>query len=232
MQLVQGLRPLRLDEFNVMRRPGLVALYVLSLLVGAYAVVGYGLGPGSTQLHPEMRATFVSHPVGISTHIFASALALLLGPFQFSMRLRSRWPTLHRWTGRVYLGVAVLVGGIAGLYMSYFAFGGVAAKLGFACLACAWLFTGTRAYVAARQRDFVSHRRWMIRNYGLTFAAVTLRLYLPPVFLLQLPFELAYPVIAWICWVPNLLLAQWFANRPHSPSLQPTRRGLGPSPGG
>ena len=199
-----------------MRRTGLVALCVLSFLVAAYAVGVYGFGPGSVRLHPEMHANFVAHPVGITAHIFASAVALLLGPFQFSTRLRSRWPAVHRWTGRVYLGVAVLLGGVAGLYMSYYAFGGIVAKLGFGCLACAWLFTGTRAYVAARSRDFAAHRRWMIRNYGLTFAAVTLRLYLPPAFLLQIPFEVAYPAIAWLCWVPNLLVAQWLANTPHN----------------
>jgi hypothetical protein len=50
-------------------------------------------------------------------------------------------------------------------------------------LALAWLYTGAKAFSAARQRDFVAHRRWMIRNFSLTFAAVTLRLYLPPVFI-------------------------------------------------
>ena len=72
-----------------------------------------------------------------------------------------------------------------------YAFGGPLAKLGFAGLAIAWLFTGARAFVAARTRDFVSHRRWMIRNFALTFAAVTLRLYLPPVFIVGLPFAMS-----------------------------------------
>jgi uncharacterized membrane protein len=195
-----------------MRRTSCLVAFVLGLLIAAYAIETYGVGPGAVRLHPEMRANFESHPIGIGTHVFAAALALLLGPFQFSSRLRSRWPVLHRWTGRVYLGVAVLVGGLAGLYMSQFAFGGIWSKLGFACLAIAWLFTGTQAYLSARARDFTAHRRWMIRNYSLSFAAVTLRLYLPPVFILQIPFELAYPVIAWVCWVPNLLVGQLLAT--------------------
>lgn len=97
------------------------------------------------RLPVEMRETFSSHSLGINTHIFASAAALLLGPPQFSHPLRVRWPTLHRWAGRVYFGVAVLPGGAAGLYMSYFAFGGVAAKLGFGCLAIAWPSTWAKA---------------------------------------------------------------------------------------
>jgi uncharacterized membrane protein len=208
-----------------MRRISLTAAFVLSFGVAAYALGMYGFGPGAERLHPEMRTAFVNHPIGINTHIFASLLALILGPFQFSTSLRSRRPVLHRWIGRVYLGVAVAVGGTAGLYMSYYAFGGAVAKLGFAGLALGWLYTGLRAFMAARSRDFVSHRRWMIRNFALTFAAVTLRLYLLPVFILGLPFATAYAVISWLCWVPNLLVAQWLAKTTHDPSLEATPNG-------
>lgn len=180
--------------------------------VAAYAIGMYGLGPGAERLHPDMRAAFERHPVGITTHIFAASLALLLGPLQFWGRLRAARPRLHRWLGRIYLGVAVALGGTAGLYMSFHAFGGWVGKLGFAGLALGWLYTGARAFGAARGRDFAAHRRWMIRNFSLTFAAVTLRLYLPPVFVFQWPFEQAYAVIAWACWVPNLLVAEWLAS--------------------
>ena len=81
--------------------------------------------------------------------------------------------------GRIYLGVGVLIGGIAGLIMSTHAFGGTPARLGFGTLAVVWLFTGARAYLAIRGGDVATHRRWMVRNFSLTFAAVTLRLYLP-----------------------------------------------------
>lgn len=219
---------------KAMRRTSLTAAFILSFGVAGYAIVMYGFGPGAERLHPEMRAAFESHPIGITAHIFASALALILGPIQFSARLRQKRPALHRWLGRIYLGVAVAVGGVAGLYMSQFAFGGLSAKLGFAGLALAWLYTGARAFVAARNRDFVSHKRWMIRNFALSFAAVTLRLYLPPVFILSLPFATSYAVIAWLCWVPNLLVAEWLAQTTtHSPSLDRTSpdQALGPRAG-
>lgn len=197
-----------------MRKATLTTAWILSLGVAAYAIAMYGLGPGAARLHPDMRAAFESHAVGIHTHIFASALALVLGPLQFWARLRAERPGLHRWLGRVYLGVGVAVGGAAGLYMSWYAFGGLVARLGFAGLAVAWLYTGARAYAAARGRDFAAHRRWMIRNFALTFAAVTLRLYLPPVFVFGLSFATAYAAIAWLCWVPNLVVAEWLVKRP------------------
>jgi hypothetical protein len=197
-----------------MRRAGFAIVAALSLAVAGYGLLAYAVGAGGERLPADMRANFQAHAFGIRTHIFASALALLLGPFQFSATLRARAPQLHRWMGRVYLGGGVLVGGAAGLAMSQFAAGGWVAKLGFAGLAVAWLFTGYRAYSTARSRDFVAHRRWMIRNFALAFAAVTLRLYLPPALILQAPFEIAYPVIAWLCWVPNLLVAQWLLRAP------------------
>ena len=180
----------------------------LSIGVALYAIVAYSALPLGSLVHPAMRASFNAHKLTIYLHVFSAAVALSLGPFQFSSRLRSRHLSLHRWIGRCYLGVGVFVGGIAGLCSALFAYGGVPARAGFACLAVAWLYTGLRAYLAIRRREIESHRRWMTRNFALTFAAVTLRIYLPSSQVLGIAFEAAYPVIAWICWVPNLLAAE------------------------
>jgi uncharacterized membrane protein len=198
-----------------MRLASFVALTFLSLGVAGYAIAVYGFLPLGALVHPDMRATFEAQRTGIYAHVFASAVALALGPFQFSEKLRTRRFALHRWSGRLYLGVGVLVGGFAGLFMAAHAFGGLAARLGFACLALGWLYTGLRAYLAIRARNIVSHRRWMVRNFALTFAAVTLRLWLPASMASGIPFELAYPVIAWLCWVPNLLVAELLFNQTH-----------------
>lgn len=124
---------------------------------------------------------------------------------------------MHRWSGRLYLGIGVLIGGLAGLYMAFHAFGGLASRLGFGCLALGWLYTGFCAYRAIRARDIVSHRRWMVRNFSLAFAAVTLRLWLPTAMVSGIPFENAYPVIAWLCWVPNLVVAEMLFNQASRP---------------
>ena len=72
-----------------MHLAGFVALVLLSLGVAAYAVGVYGLMPLGTLVHPDMRVTFQAHPIGIYAHVFASVVALTLGPFQFSSRLRA-----------------------------------------------------------------------------------------------------------------------------------------------
>jgi hypothetical protein len=55
----------------------------------------------------------------------------------------------------------------------------------------------------------------MVRNFALTFAAVTLRFYLPGSVAAGIAFELAYPVIAWLCWLPNIVIAELLFNRTH-----------------
>jgi hypothetical protein len=39
-----------------------------------------------------------------------------------------------------------------------------------------------------------------------------LRIYLPLAMVVGLPFEAAYSVVAWLCWVPNLLVASFLVR--------------------
>ena len=195
-----------------MRSIGQGLLFFFSFGVAGYAAFAYGVLPLGSLVNPDMKANFLVHSTGIYTHVFASVVALVLGPLQFSARLRKKYTDLHRWLGRIYLAVGVLVGGLSGLYMSQYASGGSVARLGFAMLAVFWLYTGFRAYFAVRSGAIDEHRKWMVRNFSLTFAAVTLRLYLPASMSVGVEFALAYPIIAWLCWIPNVLFAEWRYN--------------------
>jgi uncharacterized membrane protein len=205
-----------------MRRAGFVALLVLSLGVAGYAVAAYSLRPLGASVHPALAASLRAHPLTLYAHVFGAAFALLLGPFQLWTDLRTRRPALHRWTGRLYFGVGILVGGVGGLLASFHAYGGGAGRLGFGGLALLWLTTGAMALRAIRAGNVVAHRRWVVRNFALTFAAVTLRLWLPGLVIGGVPFELAYPIVAWLCWVPNLAAAELLFVR---------ARGLAPARG-
>ena len=78
-----------------------------------------------------------------------------------------------------------------------------------ALLALCWVGTTWVAYLQIRRGNVDVHRAWMVRSYALTLAAVTLRIEIPLFLLSGISFEEAYPVIAWLCWVPNLLVAEW-----------------------
>jgi Predicted membrane protein (DUF2306) len=101
-------------------------------------------------------------------------------------------------------------------------------------LAAAWLYSGIQAYLAIRAGSVAAHRIWMVRNFALTFAAVMLRLYLAGSVIAGIEFDVAYPYIAWICWVPNLVAAELLFNKTRNPPMQQTgqqRRSPPPLPG-
>lgn len=163
----------------------------------------------------------VQRPLAFYAHVGLAPVALALMPFQFSTRLRARRPRLHRWLGRGYC-VAILIAGTGGLLMALGTTAGPVASIGFALLAVIWLASTAQGIRLAMARRFDEHRVWMIRSAALTFAAVTLRLYLPLLFSSGLPQAEAYTLVAWLCWVPNLVVAEWLIlSRPAARKLKP-----------
>lgn len=166
-------------------------------------------------------------------HIVTACTALALGPLQFVARLRRSRPGLHRGVGRVYL-VAVALGAASGLAIVPVNSAGLVGVFGFGTLAVLWLVTGYRALRAIRGGDVAAHQAWMIRGYALTFAAVTLRLWLGLLMGAQLAlgaapdaaFANAYAAVPFLCWLPNLLVAELLVRRRGLPSyaLPPATR--------
>lgn len=182
----------------------------LSVAVGGYAVfmiaTGFEFVPDSIQ----DNAFFT--PLGLRLHIVAAAVALLVGPFQLARSLRDRHPQVHRVMGRIYV-VACLLGGVCGGAIALTTSSGLVAGFGFLGLALGWLLCTTMGLRRILQGDVLDHQRWMRRSFALTFAAVTLRVYLGVSLGAGLDFDQAYPAIAWLCWLPNLLVIELWLRR-------------------
>jgi uncharacterized membrane protein len=167
---------------------------------------------------PTRDEHFARYLLPLRFHVAGGIGALLAGPWQFSAKLRARNLTLHRWLGRFYL-IEVALGAIAGLMMSVVSMEGLPSHLGFGILAVLWFFTGWKAYREIRRGDIDAHREWMIRNFALTLAAVTLRTWLPlMIFALHWSFHVSYIIVSWLCWIPNLLVAEWIIAREKHPT--------------
>lgn len=183
---------------------GLMTFLALSITI----VVSRYFTFDSAVYFPEQLSIYTRYTLPLMVHITGGILALASGPFQFLPRLRTKYPSIHRWVGRLYL-VGILLGGTGGFFMAFHAWTGWRAGLSFGILAILWLLTGWMAYRTIRQGNVQAHRRWMIRNYALTFAAVQQRLLTS---LLLFGFGMAsadaYIIVAWLMWVPNLLVVE------------------------
>lgn len=185
---------------------------VISGLWGVYVSFAY----------PEMGdhyARMFAVPLIAFLHTAGGGVASLVGPLQFHGRFRRRNPALHRQLGRGYL-IAVGLSGLGGLYLSPGSLAANTFGVAFIFLALAWLYTGWQAYATIRRRDVEAHKRWMIRNFALTYAAVTLRLQMPLLIVLGMDEIMALNVVGWTCWIPNLAAVEWWIRRRSGPAFR------------
>ncbi|MGW5880124.1 DUF2306 domain-containing protein [Nocardiopsis terrae] len=216
-----------------MRRTVRVALTGLCVTVALLSLIAYvGLDPSSVRIDIQ-DANPLHYPI-LVVHVFTSVTALCTGPFQFWAAVRRR-RSLHRTIGRVYLLAGVLPGSVSGLCAAVLSTYGPTAQFGFGLLSVLWFVTAVAGYRAARAASYAEHREWMVRQFSLTLAAVNLRLMVPALLFLYSPqlgtvyggdeeafFREVYQVVPWLCWVPNLIVAEWYLRR--RPIVRPPPR--------
>lgn len=193
------------------RRTSVAVALLLSLVVALMALVQYAFYDPTVA--PRSPVNFVHHPTAIVFHAVGAAFAPFIGLLQCSTRFRRRWPAWHRWLGRLYLVGCVLIGGAAGVWLSFFAYGGITVRVGLLLIGLLWFYSSWRAYVAIRNGQVAAHRRWMLRSVAMAFGGVTLRTYLLLLVLSSVPFLTAYRIVAWASWVPNLLIVEYLLRR-------------------
>jgi hypothetical protein len=202
-----------------MRKLGWVLMAVLSSFIAVYAAAVL-LVPGFGPPFIAERRTVM--PWAVIAHIAGGLGALAIGPWQLNARLRTKALARHRWTGRAYV-VLVVVGALGALAMVPGSQEGMVTHVGFGLLGIFWLGTTLMAYRRIRAGDRAGHEAWMIRSFALTLAAVTLRIWLPLGLAAGMSFTDAYRAVSWVCWVPNLLAAEWLLRRRAFSAAAPAR---------
>lgn len=165
----------------------------------------------------QIKQDYIGNTLWLSAfyvHVFSSLFALLAGFTQFSTSIRRNYPRLHRLAGRIYVVDILLVTGPAGLLMSFFANGGTGSQLAFFTLSVLWWYFTWKAWRAAIARDFPKHRAYMLRSFALTLSAITLRIWkMSLAHYFELPPMDIYRIVAWLGFVPNLVLVELYLYR-------------------
>ena len=110
-------------------------------------------------------------------HGIAGACALLLGPMQFSDRLRKRYAKLHRVVGRFYIA-GVFVAGPLGFYIQFFQERSGATRsfsIAGAVDATLWMTTTAIALLFILRGNVNLHRQWMTRSFAVAIVFLEVR---------------------------------------------------------
>ncbi len=187
---------------------------ILAILIGLYPSTYFLMGRNFGLLSSKSNELLssIAWNTGFYVHIILGGLALLIGWLQFNSRIRSKRLKLHKLIGKVYV-VSALFSSVAGFYIALFANGGAMNSLGFICLALTWFYTTLTAYLSIRKKQVDKHQKMMIYSYAACFAAVTLRLWLPLLTAVLGDQITAYAIVAWLCWVPNMIVANQIVRR-------------------
>ena len=152
--------------------------------------------------------------VAFYVHVFTSIFVLLAGFTQFSSRILQQYPILHRLMGRLYVVIILILSGPAGFLLAIKANGGWSSQLAFILLAVLWWGSTFLAWRRVVGGDIQSHRAFMVRSFALTLSAITLRAWKWLIVFLWAPPPMdVYRLVAWLGWIPNLLIAEWYLRR-------------------
>lgn len=152
--------------------------------------------------------------VAFYVHVFTSIFLLAAGFTQFSKQLLKRFPAVHRSIGKMYVFILLVLSGPAGLLLAIKANGGFWSQLAFTLLAILWWWFTWRAWRAILRGQVLLHHEFMLRSFALTLSAVTLRSWKWLIVFLWAPPPMdTYRLVAWLGWVPNLLLVEWWIRK-------------------
>ncbi|HVH50209.1 MAG TPA: DUF2306 domain-containing protein [Candidatus Bathyarchaeia archaeon] len=161
-------------------------------------------------------------------HGIMGACALLLGPMQFSDRLRQRFAKFHRVVGRFYVA-GVFIGAPLGIYIQHYEerMGGTRSfSLAAFTDAAIWMLTTAIAMYFILKGKVQLHRQWMTRSFAVAIVFLEVRV-VYGVFGFD-DSSTAGETIVWMCVAFSLLFAdfvlQWQdlrRSRPAAVSVQP-----------
>jgi uncharacterized membrane protein len=183
--------------------------YVLFAIVGM--MLAYVVGHNESFLiHPDDPVWHHYHPFRwwLLPHGVAGACAILLGPLQFSDRLRQRYTKIHRVLGRIYITGALVLAPL-GAYIQFFQERmGAPRSFSIAALVDAILLmlTTSIAFGFILKRKVQQHRQWMTRSFAVALVFLEVRVVLGLTGWEKLGVH-ATETVVWSCLAFSLLAA-------------------------
>jgi len=122
---------------------------------------------------PQPGATFLNRQLWYLAHMAIATPLLVIAPLQFLAGIRRSRPEIHRWLGRLFLGSSLVAGMLAiwlGATIQY-----QGSRIPLALFGALWMGFSGAAWLCARKRDYVNHRKFVIRSFAIGLAFIWVR---------------------------------------------------------
>ena len=152
------------------------------------------------------------------THVYSSIFVLFFGIFQFIKIRNKQIRKLHQLSGKLYFYITILFATPSGIFIGFYANGGLSSKIAFVLLGILWFYFTLVGVLKIKQKNIQSHKSFMMRSYALALSALTLRAWKVIIVYLFQPAPMdVYQIIAWLGFVPNLIFVEWYSYKNQKP---------------
>lgn len=151
--------------------------------------------------------------ISLYLHITSGLLAALTGTIQFFTSNNKKWTNFHKLNGKLYIFLVLFIAAPSAFYLSFFASAtwwiGFEAQLRFFILVLLWSLSTYLSYHYIKKKNYVKHRRWMIRSYVLTMVDISGRLWaiILTIGFHPAPLEKAL-LILWLSLIVNIIIGE------------------------
>lgn len=120
---------------------------------------------------------FSKHTFITALHILPGTLFMILGPLQFMPSIRVRHIQFHRWSGRIFI-IAAYVIGLTSIVLSFIKqpIGGINEAVASIFFSIFFLVCVSLSLHSILRKQVLLHREWMIRTFSVGLAIATVRL--------------------------------------------------------
>ena len=144
-------------------------------------------------------------------HVYTSIFGLLAGFTQFNESILKNRKKIHKTIGKLYVIIVLFFAAPSGFFIGLFANGRFYSKVAFVILAVLWFYFTLQGFLKIKKHHFTEHRKFMLRSFALAFSAITLRLWKVIIVYLFHPAPMdVYQIIAWLGWIPNLIIVEYY----------------------
>ncbi|MEX0273404.1 MAG: DUF2306 domain-containing protein [Flavobacteriaceae bacterium] len=143
------------------------ALYVA--IYHGYTIVDKGLGAmGGKHMPNGYLEGDATGNLTLASHLILAVFVIAAGPLQLIPKIQREYRSLHKWMGRIYLPLVVIIA-IGGVYLTWSrprpSFGSIYQDIAISMEALLIVIFAMLAWRSAIQRKIHRHRKWALRLF-------------------------------------------------------------------